>query len=350
MKKLVFAALLAAFSVGCSDDKPVLQVYSWSDYVSDVVISEFEQKYNCSVKISSFDSNEAMYAKLKAGAAGYDVIVPSSYQVEMLVSEGMLEKLDHSKLQNVKKNFDRRYEKQVLDPEMNYSVPYVITYTGFLYRKDCLPEDADPNSWSLFGHAGLKGRISFLDDIREVIGAGLMYNGYSINSESQAEIDKAVETVLAWKTNIRKFDAESYKTEVVNKSSYAGHGYSSDSAQAMRNEDGSFREDLGFAYPKEGFCVAFDELAILKTARNKDLAYKFIDFLYETENAVENMNYVCGVMPHAEAIGFLQPEFRALLIPPKETMQKGQLLRSVAGKQEVSEMYNKAWDRIKSMK
>ena len=70
MKKLVFAALLAAFSVGCSDDKPVLQVYSWSDYVSDVVISEFEQKYNCSVKISSFDSNEAMYAKLKAGAGG----------------------------------------------------------------------------------------------------------------------------------------------------------------------------------------------------------------------------------------------------------------------------------------
>ena len=110
MKKLVFAALLAAFSVGCSDDKPVLQVYSWSDYVSDVVVSEFEQKYNCSVKISSFDSNEAMYAKLKAGAAGYDVILPSSYQVEMLVSEGMLEKLDHSKLKNVQKNFDRRYE------------------------------------------------------------------------------------------------------------------------------------------------------------------------------------------------------------------------------------------------
>lgn len=351
MKQLIPAFAAAILAAGCGPDQRILQVYNWSDYISNEFIARFEKEHDCKVAVTSFASNEEMYAKLKAGGLGYDIVVPSSYQIDMLVKEGLIERLDHSLLPNVKKNFDRRYAAQVLDLEMTYSVPYVVTYTGFLYSKGRIPTGKDPDTWAVFGYPELRGKISFLDDIREVVGAGLMYNGYSINSTDGAEIDKAVETVLAWKANIRKFDSESYRTEVPGGSTWLGHGYSSDSAQVILGGDETeARSDLAFGYPKEGFCIAFDELVVLKTAKNKGLAYAFINELYDTDNALGNMNYVCGIMPHSAAIEGLSPEYKALFIPPPEVMKAGQVLKSLSDDPAATELYNKAWDRIKAAK
>lgn len=196
----------------------------------------------------------------------------------------------------------------------------------------------------------LRSKMTMLDDIRETIGAGLMFNGFSLNSTSQEEVDIAVKTVLRWKSNIRKFDAESYKTEVAGKSTYLGHGYSSDAAQAIIGDGEGEREDLVFVLPCEGFCVAFDEIAVMKSSLNKDLAYAFINYLYETDNALQNMNYVCGVMPHKVAISMLSDEMKKMFIFPEDVMKHGQVLKSFGGDQKVQEMYNRAWDQIRSTK
>ena len=214
-----------------------LHIYTWSDYLSPDVQAGFEKALGVKVVIDTFESNEAMYAKLKAGGTGYDIITPSSYQVALMAKEGMIEKIDHAKCPNVKANFDKSFASQIIDPEFAYSVPYTVTYTGFMYAKDKIPAGADVESWKILENSALKGRITLLDDIREVIGAGLMSLGYSINSTTPAEIDAAVAQVLKWKSNSRKFDAESYKTEVAGGSTWIGHGYSTDATQVIVGDD-----------------------------------------------------------------------------------------------------------------
>ena len=327
-----------------------LHVYTWSDYLAPEVQAGFEKALGVKVIIDTFESNEAMYAKLKAGGSGYDVIVPSSYQVALMAKEGMIEKIDHAKCPNVKANFDSRFLSQIIDPTFAFSVPYTVTYTGIMYAKDKVPEGADVGSWKILEAPGVKGRVTLLDDIREVIGAGLMSLGYSINSTSQAEIDAAVQQALKWKANSRKFDAESYKTEVAAGSTWFGHGYSTDATQVIVGDESEGmepRDDIGFALPKEGFTIAFDEMVVAKDARRKDLAYAFINYIYDGEVAAVNMDYLCGPNPVKPGIDLLDDEYRKVIILDEETLKHGQVLKGFDDPA-VLEMYNKAWDKIKA--
>lgn len=352
MKSIAAAALAAGLIAGCAPSKPELHIYTWTDYISPDVIEDFEEKFNCKVVVDTFDSNESMYAKLKAGATGYDIITPTSYQISLMAKENMIDKLDHSKIPNVKKNFDKRFAQQILDPSFTYSVPYAVTYTGFCYVKDKIPAGADVNTWSILGNEALKGRISLMDDQREVIGAGLMALGYSINSENPKEVDKAVEQVLKWKSNVRKFDSESYKTEVASGAITLGLGYSTDVTQLIvgdEDEGTKPRPDIGFALPKEGFTIAFDEMVVASASKQKDLAYAFMNFIYEPEVAKENMEYICGPNPVAPAIAALDEDYRKIIILDDNILKRGQLLKGFDDPK-VLELYNKAWDRIKAGK
>lgn len=352
MKYIAVTALAAAVLAGCKPSKPELHIYTWSDYIAPDVIEDFEEKFNCTVVVDTFDSNESMYAKLKAGATGYDIIMPSSYQIALMAKEGLVDKLDHSKLPNVKKNFDKRFATQIIDPTFTYNVPYAVTYTGFCYIKSKIPAEVDVNSWAVLGTKELKGRISLLDDQREVIGAGLMYLGYSVNSKNPAEIDKAVEQILKWKENVRKFDAESYKTEVASGAISLGQGYSTDVTQLILGDDdegAQARPDIGFALPKEGFSIAFDEMVVASASKRKDLAYAFINFIYEPDVAKENMEYICGPNPVAPAIAKLDDDYRKLIVLDDAALKRGQLLAGFDDPA-VQELYNKAWDRIKAGK
>ena len=356
MKNLNFGGTVAALVIGGAilagcEKKPELHIYTWSDYIAPEVIQGFEEANNCKVVVDTFDSNEAMYAKLKAGGTGYDIIMPSSYQIATMAKEGMIIELDHSKCPNVKANFDPYFANQIIDPTFKYNVPYAVTYTGFMYLKDKIPEGADVESWSILLNPALKGKISLLDDIREVIGAGLMSLGYSINSTNPAEIDAAVNQVLAWRQNIRKFDAESYKTEVANGATFMGHGYSTDATQVIVGDEEAGeapREDIAFVLPKEGYTIAFDEMVIAATAPQPDLAYAFINYIYEGENAKVNMEYICGPNPVKPGIEALDADYRALIVPGPEVISRGQVLKGFDGQSDIMELYNKAWDKIKA--
>ncbi len=345
------AAKASGFVPSEGGDGGTLHIYTWSDYISPDVLESFEKALGVKVAIDTFDSNEAMYAKLKAGGTGYDLIMPSSYQIKTMAREGMIDKLDHARMPNVMKNFDKSFATQILDNGFTYSAPYAVTYTGFAYAKDKIPEGAEVDSWSILGNEALKGRISLLDDMREVIGSGLMYLGYSINSENPAEIDAAVEQILKWRANVRKFDAESYKTEVASGATWLGHGYSTDITQVIIGDEESgapARDDIGFALPKEGFAIAFDEMVVASGARRKDLAYAFINYIYDGDVAAVNMDYICGPNPVRPGIEQLDEDYRSLIILDAQTLRHGQILTSFDDKPEVQALYNKAWDRIKA--
>ena len=352
---LVQQALKAAEEAGFrppdGGDGGELHIYTWSDYIAPDVLASFEKALGVKVVVDTFDSNEAMYAKLKAGGTGYDIIMPSSYQIAMMAKEGMIDEIDHAKCPNVKKNFDVGFTSQILDPTFKYNVPYAVTYTGFMYAKGKVPAGVDVASWKVLANPAFKGRLTLLDDIREVIGGGLMSLGYSINSTDPKEIDAAVAEVLKWKANSRKFDAESYKTEVASGATWIGHGYSTDATQIIvgdEDEGMAPRDDIGFALPKEGFTIAFDEMVIAKDARRKDLAYAFINYIYEGDVAKVNMEYICGPNPVKPGIDRLEPDYRRLIVLDEAQIARGQVLRGFQDKPEVQGLYNKAWDRIKA--
>ena len=174
--------------------------------------------------------------------------------------------------------------------------------------------------------------------------------GYSINSADPAEIDAAVAEVLKWRRNARKFDAESYKTEVAAGSIWIGHGYSTDATQVIvgdEEEGMEPRDDIGFALPNEGFTISFDELVVAKDAKRKDLAYAFINFIYEGEAAKVNMEYLCGPNPVKPGIELLDDETRGIVLLDPDVLKSGQVLKSIDDPK-VMELYNKAWDRIKA--
>ena len=342
IKSLAGVALAVGVLAGCAPSKPELHIYTWSDYIAKDVITAFEQKNDCRVVVDTFDSNEAMFAKLKAGSTGYDIIMPSSYQIPLMVRNGMIRELDHTKLPSVRKNFDASYATCILDPSFKYSVPYAVTYTGLAYRKDKIGS-APIDSWNVYGTAAMKGRMSLLADMRETIGAALRTLGYSLNSTKQEEIDKAVALVSQWKKNIAKFDNEQYKTAIASGEWFIGHGYSSDIIQIMLED-----ENIGFSLPKEGFVIAFDEMVIASDAKQVELAHKFIDFCYDPDTAAQNMTDVCAPMPVAQAFPKLEEKLRKLVVLDSGTIKRGEVLTDFSDQPEVHKMYVKAWDKIRA--
>ena len=265
-----------------------------------------------------------------------------------MAKEGLIVPLDHSRVPNLS-DFDKRFATQIIDPSFTYNIPYSVTYAGFLYNKKAIPEGYDVNSWSILQAPALKGRATLLDDIRETLGAALMSLGFSINSTDPDQLSAAVARVLEWRKNIRKFDAESYKTEVPGGSSFLGHGYSTDAIQVIVGDEENGMEprtDLGFALPKEGFSIAFDEMVIMANAPRPDLAYAFMNYIYSPKVAKANMEYICGPIPIKSGIELLDEDYRNLVVLSEDTIAHGQVIRSLDA--EGQERFNRAWDRVKA--
>jgi spermidine/putrescine transport system substrate-binding protein len=332
----------AFFGGGCSKAKPELHIYNWSDYFAPETIANFEAANNCKVVYDVFESNEAMYAKLKAGASGYDVVFPSSYQAYLMYHEGMTLKLDHAKLPNLA-NIDQKFIQQVsIDKGMEYSVPYMTGTTGIAVNKSKVPNIED--SWSIYDRSDIKGRMTLLNDYREVLGAALKYLGYSINSRSKEEIEKAGLVVKRWKANIAKFASDEYKPGIASGEFFVCHGYSGDLMQVI-NE--STDTEIVYILPKEGFSTWADDMVIPADAPNKDLAYAFINYLHDPKVAAANMEFTSYLAPNSAAYELVPEELRKdeRVFVPAEKMAHGEQIIPLG---DDDKLYMDVWSKVKS--
>jgi len=340
-KLLKFAAalLLLTSLTACGSRKPVLRIYNWAEYLSDEVIEAFEQEFDCRVIVDVFDSNEAMYAKLKAGGGGYDLVVPSSYQVVRMAREGMLMELDPSLIPNLI-HLDPLAQKFTQDPEHKYSVPYLITSAVIGYRSDRL--ESAPDSWTVFANSAFRGRMTLLNDQRETLGAALKTLGFSLNTTNQDEINAARDLLISWKANLAKFESEQFKNGLMSAEFLVVHGYSSDLLQAMDEDD-----NIAIALPKEGLSIALDDLVILSNAPNAGLAHAFINFIHRPEVAAQNMEWVMAMSPNQSAYPFLDPEFKAderIFFSP-EIFAKSETIFDLG---EDDQLFINAWNEVKT--
>jgi spermidine/putrescine transport system substrate-binding protein len=338
--RLALAVLAAAaLAVACRKPQPVLHVYTWADYFKPELITRFERENGCKVVIDTFDSNESMYAKLKAGATGYDLLTPSTYMVGVLEQQGFLRPLDAALVPN-RKHVDPEYLKLSPDPRMEHSLPYMLVKTGLAFSRSKVKDPVA--SWRMLDRADLKGRVTLLNDMRETIGAGLKALGYSLNTTDEAQLAEARDVVLGWKRNAAKFENEQYKTGIASGEFLLVVGYSGDILQVQAESP-----DVGFVIPQEGTSIACDELVIPKTAKQAALAHAFINFLHDPDVAAENTVFLSYLCPNAAAYAKLPREVREnpAIFVDAAVAAKSEVIRDLGAD---NAKYVKVWDEIKA--
>ncbi len=351
MKRLLRAAAIAALATAlplvlgsCADKKKAaaapknLYIFNWTYYTPDTVIKEFEKEYGVKVVYDSFDTNESMFAKLKAGGSSYDIVFPSADYVMIMAKEGMLAPIDQSKLANWK-NIDPAVlaRSKDYDPGNKYSVPYYMGAAGVAVNKTKVK--SYDKSWSIFARKDLKGKMTMLDDMREVMGDALAFQGKSVNTVDAGQIKAAQELVdKSWKPNLLKFDAEAFAKLFAAGETWVAQGY----AESIFLEyDPAKKGDVDFFIPKEGGPLYIDSMVILKDSKNVDLAMKFIDFIHRPGIYAE----------FCDAFGFpATANIPARALKKGDMWYKAEDLAACELKLDVGadlDKYNNAWQEIK---
>ncbi|MDR1948551.1 MAG: extracellular solute-binding protein [Spirochaetaceae bacterium] len=264
-----------------------LNIYCWTYYVPLSVREKFEAEYNVTIIFDEYDSNESMYTKIQAGGGGYDIVFPSGDYVSIMINQGMFERIDKSKLSNLGNIDPLVLEKTIYDKNMDYSVPYYFGAAGIAVNTDRVP--AFEKSWSIFSRSDLRGRMTMLDDMREVMGDALVHLGHSVNSKNPVEIAAAQELInTSWKPNLVKFDAEAPGKGFATGDFWVIQGYAEMVYEEITEEQ---KASTQFFIPPEGGPAYIDSMCILKGAKNIDLAHKFIDFIHRPEIYAEFTDY-----------------------------------------------------------
>ncbi len=338
----VFYLVLCFFIVlilcgSCSRKKNTLYVYNWSDYISPGLIKKFEKKYDCSLVFDYFDSNEAMYAKLKVGCSGYDLIVPSSYMASIMYKQKMIKKLDKSKIPNLKYAV-YKYSEKTEDTNMDYSIPYAISFTGIGYNTKKV-SNIKP-SWGMFGDKQYAERMTMLDDMREAIGASLKYLGYSLNTVDDKQLNDAKKLMLEWKNNLAAYQSDAAKSSLGAGILLLIQAYNGDIYQMQ--DDNS---NLDFILPEQGTSIGVDTMVIPSDAVNTELAYEFINFYYDPKNCAENMKYIYYLCPNKAALELLEENFIKKITVPDKIFKKSEVIQDLGVD---NEKYVSIWDEIKA--
>lgn len=338
----------AVTSERCGDPSRLddeLNIYNWTDYIDPEILTQFEEECGVSVVYDTFSSNEDLLAKLQAGASGYDVIVPSDYMVTIMRQLDMLKPLDKENIPNLA-NLLPLFTDPPYDPGLQYSVPYQWGTTGIGYDIDATGEVPDSWEWIFNPEIAQQfdGKMSLLNDQRELIGAALKYLGYSMNSTDEAELEDAKQLLLSIKPFVATFDSDSYGDLLVSGDVVIGHGWSGGYYQDIyASED----ESLGYVIPREGGVIWTDNMAIPKTAPHPYTAEVFINYILDPEIGAQLTNWTFYASPNAAAEPFIDEEVLGDpgIYPPAETLDKLEFLADLG---EGTLLWDRIWTEIKS--
>ena len=287
--------------VETSGEQQQLFLFNWGNYIDPELIKEFEAETGIQVVYETFDSNDAMEAKLKQGGTRYDIVFPSESSITKLVNQNLLQKLDHSKIKGLE-NISPFLLNSPVDNGNQYTIPYFWGTVGIMVNTKYI----DPESiqtWSDLWKEDFKNKVLVLDGNREALGMALQSLGYSLNSKNENELHAAEVKLKELKPNVRAVLNEEIKTMMKLEEAPIGMGYSGDAA-AVAEEN----PNVQYILPKDGSAVWTDNFAIAHTAVNVEGAYAFINFMLRPENAARNAAYVGYSTPNEKAKELMDPE------------------------------------------
>ena len=284
-----------------SSEQQQLFLFNWGNYIDPELIKEFEAETGIQVVYETFDSNDAMEAKLKQGGTRYDLVFPSESSITKLVNQNLLQKLDHSKIKGLE-NISSFLLNSPVDQGNQYTIPYFWGTVGIMVNTKYI----DPESiqtWGDLWKGEFKNKLLVLDGNREALGMALQSLGYSLNSKNETELKAAEEKLKQLKPNVRAVLNEEIKTMMKLEEAPIGMGYSGDAA-AVAEEN----KNVQYILPKDGSAVWTDNFAIAHTAVNIEGAYAFINFMLRPENAAKNAEFVGYATPNEKAKELMDPE------------------------------------------
>ena len=288
----------------CGDsDTIVLNVYNWGEYISDGseetldVNAAFEEYFletfgrKVKVNYTTYASNEDMYAKLRSGSTGYDVVIPSDYMIERMINEDMLEKLNFDNIPNAQ-YIAPEFKGQYYDPQNAYSVPYTCGMVGIIYNTNMVDE-ADVGSWDLLWNETYAGKILQFNNARDAFGTAMYYQKIDVNTTDRAKWEIALQYLKDQKPLVQGYIMDEVFNKMKGESAAIAPYYAGDYLTMYDSNDA-----LAFYYPEEGTNIFVDAMCIPKGSRHKDVAEAYINFMLSEEIAVANAEYIGYASPN----------------------------------------------------
>ena len=282
-----------------SHNQKTLTIYNWGDYIDPELITDFEKKYGYQVNYETFDSNEAMYTKIKQGGTHYDIAIPSDYMIQKMRRHHLLVPLDKKKIKGFH-YLEKTLINQPFDPHNRYSIPYFYGTLGIVYNQKELPKGVEIKEWKDLWNKKLKNQIMLIDGAREVMGLSLNAMNQSLNTKNPQVLKEAYEHLLQLVPNVKAIVADEMKIYMKQEEASIAVTFSGEAREMM-----DCNPNLCYVVPSEGSNLWFDNMVIPKTVQNKQGAYDFINFMLEPKNAAKNAEYIGYATPNKEAKRYL---------------------------------------------
>lgn len=355
VKKLIAIAVIAvmAFSLaacggGDKGENGELNIYMWSEYLSQDLVDQFTEETGIKVNFSYMSTSEEAAAKITSGGGDeYDLVMPCDADMTALINGGYLEEINLENLPNFD-NLGDIYKYRDFDPENKYAIPYMMNYVYVVYNPETCPIEIDEYADLL--DPALEGQIASVTGPRNLFPIALSSLGYDPNSQNDEEIAEAYEWLKKYVPNVAGFDSDSAETMLINGAASVGFLFDGQASKAF-SEMGD--DALVVAELKDAVQLGVDEFVIPKGAKNKENAEKFLNFLLDAENMAFNLQtmmdsdgqaYAC---PNDAAVALMGDDYKnapALAIPA--SVKSNYFLQLDIG--DAAKTYDKYWTMLMS--
>lgn len=341
---VVFLVVLFGYYSTKTTSTGSLKVYNWGEYMDPQVLELFEKETGISVTYDEYETNESMYPIIAKGAADYDLICPSDYMIQKMSDEGLLEPINWSRIPNAKNIDDQYFEfARGYDENNTYSMPYLWGTVGILYNKKMVKGPID--SWGVLWDTRYQDDILMQKSVRDAFGVALKYLGYSLNTTDEAQLDEAKQKLLEQKHSgvVQAYVVDEVRDRMIAGEAAMGVIYSGEALTCMEEN-----EDLAYVIPKEGSNLWMDNFAIVKGAKNKENAEKFLNFLCRPEIMKMNFEYITYSVPSSKARELLPDEYKnsTIAFPALDSLKNCEVLKYVG--KDGDSLYNQKWKEIMS--
>jgi len=356
---LALAALICVGAGGSAQPQRFVNVYNWSDYIEPTVLDAFTKETGIRVRYDTFDSNDTLETKLLAGKSGYDVVVPTAYFLERQIKAGVFQKLDKAKLPHLSATWPTIAKHlAAYDPGNQYAVNYMWGTVGIGYNvkhvREILGSAGEIDSWNtVFGPGELakfkECGVHMLDSADDILPAALHFLGRNPNSTDPGDLEKAADLMAKVRPAVRKFHSSEYLNALASGEICLVVGWSGDVKQAQKRAvEAKNGVEIGYAVPKEGAQMFFDNLAIPKDARNTAEAHAFIDYLLRPEVAAKNTNFLSYANGNLASQSLIDPVILndRTIYPDEAAMAR--LYTINAHDTKTTRLMNRLWTRIKT--
>ncbi len=325
----------AGLGLGCGGSRPTLNFYNWSLFIGPDTIEKFQQASGIEVNYEEFSSADVMFAKLKIGVTGYDLVVSPDYMLRRLIRHNLVQKLG---LKLPVQSLYARLQSPPWDPQLEYSIPYLWGSTGIAYLRNHV--QPAPDSWDALWSEKYARRITMLDEKRDTLGAALIRLGYSGNSQNPKELAQAKASLLEQKRLVRRYTSD-FVDDLIRQETHLALAWSGDCHSALASQP-----QLAYAVPQEGSFFFVDNLFIPASAPHPQAARAFLEFYLQPEVAAGVTNGCGYANPVETSEKFIKPELLAdpLTYPSKDVMQR-LVFQEDLGPAE--KLWDEIWEEIK---